>query len=446
MSAYQIAIPSYKRSAICNKKTLTMLNQLGIDKNLIKVFVIAEELEIYTKTLNPEFYGEIVVGVLGLIPQRQFIENYYPAETHIISLDDDITKLDLSFTDYKSADELFKSAFEECIKQSAYLWGLYPVCNPLCLTKNRPITNHLVFIIGAFYGYINRPNDPDLDLSICKSVENANGNKEDVERSIRYFLKDGKVLRFGRVGFKTQYYGKDGGGLGKMEDRIESMKNCSLKINETFPSLTKIKIRENGLYEIVFKAPKGVTVGIPKSKEISSTTDMPIQLPLIEDKEQISKLMNLLEEKEISFMSGVRGRAKLFGCHRSITLGYITSRVHKIYQLSYETKKRPKLYEAVLEFGKKICPFEFKAITINKNLKCIRHIDSGNVDKSLLVSIGDYEGCNIILEGFGEYNTNCRPIIFDASKIYHYNTDLIKGTKYSFVFYSTHDKSSIFKI
>jgi hypothetical protein len=266
MHDYQIVIPSYKRSDICNKKTLTMLNNLGIDKNIIKVFVVKEEFEIYNKTLNPEFYGEIVIGMPGLIAQRQFIENYYPAGTHIVSLDDDITKLDLSFTEYKSADEFFKSTFEECIKEGAYLWGLYPACNPLCLIKNRPITNHLVFIIGAFYGYINRPNDPNLELSVCKSVENGNGNKEDVERSIRYFLKDGKVLRFGRVGFKTKYYGKDGGGLGIMEERIKCMKDCSLKLNETFPDITKIKIRENGLYEIVFKAPKGITVCISKKK------------------------------------------------------------------------------------------------------------------------------------------------------------------------------------
>jgi hypothetical protein len=422
-----------------------MLNQLGVDKNLIKVFVIAEELEIYTKTLNPDFYGEIVVGVRGLIPQRQFIENYYPAGTHIVSLDDDITKLDLSFTDYKSADILFKSAFEECIKEGAYLWGLYPVCNPMCLTKNRPITNHLVFIVGAFFGYINRPNDPDLDLSVCKSVTDGNSNKEDVERSIRYFLKDKKVLRFGRVGFKTQYYGKDGGGLGKMEDRIINMKECALKLNETFPDLTKIKIRANGLYEIVFKAPKGVTVGIPKPKAVITPAEIstPIQLPPIEDMEQVAELFALLEEREISLVKGARGRARKFGEHRSITLGYITGRVNKKYDLSYESKKRPKLYTAVLHFGKKICPFEFHAITINKNLKCARHIDGGNVGKSLLVSIGTYEGCNIVLEGFGEYNTNCRPVIFDGGKIYHYNTDLIKGTKYSLVFYTNPNKPCI---
>ena len=48
----------------------------------------------------------------------------------------------------------------------------------------------LTFIIGAFYGFINRPNDSDLLTTI-----DHYGNKEDVERSIRYWLKDGNVVR-----------------------------------------------------------------------------------------------------------------------------------------------------------------------------------------------------------------------------------------------------------
>lgn len=441
MYNYHIAILSYKRPSICNKKTLTMLNQLGIDKKLINVFVVEQELDIYKSTLNPDFYNEIIVGKLGLIPQKEFIENYYPAGTHIISIDDDISKLDLSFSEYKTADEFFKSAFEECKKSNAYIWGLYPICNPLCLTKNRPITNHLVFIIGAFFGYINRPNDPDLELSLCKTVENGNGNKEDVERSIRYFLKDKKILRFGRIAFKTQYYGKDGGGLGKMEDRIENMKSCALLINQTFPELTRIKIRPNGLYEIVFKQQKGVTVGIPKIPLVEpESIAPPIQLPSIENMTEIAELYSLLEEREIPHRVNKLGRARTFGPHRSMTLGYIVARTTKQYGLSYESKKRPKLYEAVVNFGKKICPFEFHAITINKNLKCPRHIDSGNVGQSLLVSLGDYKGCNLVLEGYGEYDTNCCPIIFDGSHIFHYNTELISGTKYSLVFYTNPNK------
>ena len=40
------------------------------------------------------------------------------------------------------------------------------------------ITTKLKFLIGGFYGFINRPNDPDLKLS------GKADQKEDIEQSI----------------------------------------------------------------------------------------------------------------------------------------------------------------------------------------------------------------------------------------------------------------------
>jgi hypothetical protein len=71
-------------------------------------------------------------------------------------------------------------------------------------------------------------------------------------------------------------------------------------------------------------------------------------------------------------------------------------------------------------------------------LVCPRHLDPSNTGKSLLVSFGDYEGCNIVVEGYGEYDTNCSPIVFNGSKYYHYNTPLKSGNKYSLVFFTNY--------
>jgi hypothetical protein len=62
------------------------------------------------------------------------------------------------------------------------------------------------------------------------------------------------------------------------------------------------------------------------------------------------------------------------------------------------------------------------------------HKDSKNQGKSLLISFGDYEGCKLMIDG-KEYDTNCKPIIFDGSSLEHWNTPLISGNKYSIVFY-----------
>jgi hypothetical protein len=235
--SYSIGIPSYKRSAICNSKTLKTLNDLGISKEKINVFVVEEELDEYTKTLNPDFYNEIIVGVKKLVPQREFIENYYEVGTNLIMIDDDITELDLSLTEYKSADNFFCDAFSECLKQGAFIWGIYPVYNKY-FREDRPIlTNGLNYIIGCFYGIIVR-KIPELKLELIRD-----GNKEDVERSILYWLKDRKVLRYNKIAPKTKYYGTDGGGLGTLKNRLEPMERISKKMNEKYSDITRIKVR-----------------------------------------------------------------------------------------------------------------------------------------------------------------------------------------------------------
>lgn len=420
---YVIAIPSYKRAIQLQKKSLTCLHNAGISKELIEVFVVEEEYQEYLETLNPEYYNKLIIGHLGLVQQREFIQNYYPVNTNIVSLDDDILEIDLTLTTYKCVNEFFEDAFEKCKQQNAFIWSVYPVFNPFYRETKQDVATGLSFCIGAFYGYINL-RDEDLKLALTRE-----GNKEDVERTILYWLKDGIILRFNKVGFKTKYYGT--GGLGGLNDRLEKMKTYSILINQTYPQLTKIKIRKNGLYEIVFK--KQLKDKVSKSKSVQQ---LGVLDPLRDD---IQELIYELQNTTIKLCSNKTGRARSFGVHRAMTMGIVKQRISRRYELSVASKQYPKLYEALLKFGKSL-NFDFNAIHINHNVVCTRHLDPDNVGKSLLVSFGDYEGCNLIIEdenGSHEYNTNCRPIIFDGSKHYHYNTPLISGNKYSLVFFKS---------
>ena len=449
---YTICIPSYRRSAICNRKTLKTLHDLGISKDKIKVFIVAEEEDAYATELNPEWYGTLVVGVKGLVAQRQFITDYHPAGTHIISLDDDIEGLDLSLTTYQTADEFFKDAFATCEKEKAFLWSVYPVFNEYFRKERKPVTTDISFAIGAFYGYICRPNDPSLMTPLSPS-----GNKEDVERSIRFYLKDGKVVRFNRIGFKTKYYGADGGGLGTFKDRVEKMKENAIALNDAFPDLTRIKVRKNGMYEIVLRSAPPKRVRKPKAKPTEENivlapaepvapepvvadvaeTDEPIWLPEYTD---TTALLEMLSKVAIPKMSGGRGRSKTFGEHRSMTLGFIKGRVTRKYELSYNSKRMPKIYEEVCRIGKIICPFEFSAIHVNHNVQCPRHIDGNNAGRSVIISLGDYQGGSLHIENKGEFVTKNKPLIFDGGKHYHWNDPITSGNKYSLVFFSSSNK------
>jgi hypothetical protein len=78
---YSIAIPSYKRAVQLQNKTLTCLNNNNIPKESINIFVIEEEYEDYLEKLNKNYYNKIIVGKLGLVQQREFIQEYYPIGT-----------------------------------------------------------------------------------------------------------------------------------------------------------------------------------------------------------------------------------------------------------------------------------------------------------------------------------------------------------------------------
>ena len=104
------------------------------------------------------------------------------------------------------------------------------------------------YIVGAFYGIINRPKLKALQLTLTKE----NGQKEDVERTIKYFIEDGIVIRFNRVGFVTKYYGKEGG-LGTFEARLKPMLEASQKLKKEFPEYGEISTKKNGMTEFRLK-------------------------------------------------------------------------------------------------------------------------------------------------------------------------------------------------
>lgn len=82
---YIIAIPSYKRAELCRDKTLAMLRENKIPANKIYVYLAnKEEKEEYEKILDKSSYNELVVGIKGLVPQRQFIMSKWKEGKNIV--------------------------------------------------------------------------------------------------------------------------------------------------------------------------------------------------------------------------------------------------------------------------------------------------------------------------------------------------------------------------
>lgn len=242
---YVIAIPSYNRPNTIATKTLKLLHDNDISANIITIFVANEaEADVYRATVPKDLYGEIVIGCLGIANQRNFIRNHYAEGMHVVSLDDDITSIDIltgsTCTPIANLDSWFRQAFDRLVSENLYLWGVYPVRNPFYMQDKQ--TTDLRFIIGVCHGYINRHLAQLVTNPLAES-------KEDYEQTILHFLNDGGVLRYNNVACKTRFNAP--GGLGT--DRHDRNQMASDYLCKTYPSIVTPYIRKNGTPEVRMK-------------------------------------------------------------------------------------------------------------------------------------------------------------------------------------------------
>lgn len=263
---YVIAIPSYHRSVLIIKKSLRTLFNHSINPVLVTVFLAnKEEYNTYSKLfqqpekLIPNLDGKykkflttisMVIGKKGLKNQRNFISDFYLDKQKIIQMDDDIEGVKMLVVDKKdekdrkkwdlinvpNLDKLCKDAFKMSEKVGAYLWGIYPIANTYFMSPK--VSSELKFIVGPMFGIINR-KDGSLKLSIDE--------KENVERTLQYFVKDGAVLRLNNVTVMTKYYSNPGGMQtdkdAKTHRMVEAQKSAEY-LHKKYPDLTKIFYRK----------------------------------------------------------------------------------------------------------------------------------------------------------------------------------------------------------
>jgi hypothetical protein len=128
---------------------------------------------------------------------------------------------------------------------------------------------------------------------------------------------------------------------------------------------------------------------------------------------------------------------KGFSKHRSMTFGIVKVRYSGTVGISRPSLQYPAIYAEMRRLAHLIAPdFAFSSIHLNKNVVCPLHKDDNNVGQSLLVSFGDYTGCELVV-GDQVLDTKHRPVIFDGSRLEHMNLPTLVGTKYSLVFFNT---------
>jgi len=217
---YKIAIPSYKRHQTLKNKTLKILEEHKIDPEKVYIFLANEEE--YAAYSN-FYYGtpwqqRLAIGKPGLKNVRNFYTKYFEEGDKVVNLDDDISQVLYRVDDKKLAPvvnlekDVFQRGFDYLKEYDAYIWGIYAASNPFFMKKE--VSVGFYFVVGPLWGNIIR-HDKDLELTLEE--------KEDYERTILYYLKDGKVVRMDNITAKTMYYTEPGGmQLDRTPERVTS--------------------------------------------------------------------------------------------------------------------------------------------------------------------------------------------------------------------------------
>ena len=266
---WKIVIPSYNRANYIIKATLALCVQYNIPMKCVYIFLVNNDIqrELYSTILSEAIYDgiRIVYGPIGLKNMRNFISNYFEENEPLLCMDDDVLALHTLYEDCSIIDrlkaahwklknmtscEFFEwttTAHELMKNNNRNLFGIYPVKNGFFMKDLPSITYDARFCVGSVWGVFNKKST-DMLLTLEE--------KEDMERSILFTLKDGGVIRFNRITLTTKYYKTPGGMQTHKtnQDRIQNSIESSIILYERYPTLCKLyQGKKNGMCEIRFK-------------------------------------------------------------------------------------------------------------------------------------------------------------------------------------------------
>jgi len=239
----KIVIPSYNRVDCLKEKTLNTLNRYNYPKDSIYIFVVDDEYEIY-KSEFPEY--NVIVGLKGLMNQRNFITDYFPENEELVCMDDDIEEICILDPEAKGGisalpdfTQFVLYAFSACKDNQRHIWGVYPIRNHFFMKQT--ISTDCKFLIGHLFGVIN------------KKLYNTITFKDDYEKTLQYSKLDGGVCRFNYICCKTVMY-KSGGLNLKKQERLQHNIESSQYLLKEFPEYVKLNPKKMG--EILLRSPK----------------------------------------------------------------------------------------------------------------------------------------------------------------------------------------------
>lgn len=241
-----VAIPTSNRVDRLRDSTLPLLLNGGVPPEIITLFIPdAGQAAEYMAAV-----GHLGVQIQyghgrGMREARNAIARAYPAGTRLVQIDDDIRGI------FRRVDEKHlapvddvKALFDSCAETAGgHLWCVYPVPNPFFMKPAGTVRRGgLWYAEGCLFGYTVEGDDTEL-----VTVD----DKEDFERSIRFYLRDGEVVRFDDITFRTRYYTEPGG----MQDyrTSKTIEWGAKRLEELYPGLATARLASSGRWEVKLK-------------------------------------------------------------------------------------------------------------------------------------------------------------------------------------------------
>ena len=245
MTDFIIVIPSNKRIDTLKNKTAKFIDHYKLSKFMVDVFVPENQVGGYQQAF-PDY--DVLVGPQGYTETFNHIYSKYNDGTNLLMLHDDVEKFQTLDENGKLRDvevdeflPLIKKMFHQMREENIHLGGFYPCRNNGWMSKAKPISKNLTFIIDPVSLHINKRDAPRLTLRF----DGHEHSKQDVENSILHFIQDGAVLRYNHYCFKSKYAPKgDTTGVG---ERSQDREMASAKgIVEKYPAYAYLRHNKKG--------------------------------------------------------------------------------------------------------------------------------------------------------------------------------------------------------
>jgi hypothetical protein len=236
---YVVAVPSHARASTINRQTLRTLAEGGIPAERVTVFVAEAERYEYQRALDPALYGDLALGGDDLAAQRNAVTRHFNSGDPVVSIDDDIDAVmeridEKSLRAMANLDEFVRSNFSALQDAGLGLWGVYPVCNAYFMKPRRRVGLH--FCIGQLFGVFNSRDE---------YARTTISQKEDYERTLRWFRQYGAVMRCDFAACKSRMFAPGGMQAPDQPSRNEINESAVRYLLDAFPAHVRVKARPN---------------------------------------------------------------------------------------------------------------------------------------------------------------------------------------------------------